>query len=840
MKTLLVKAVQSFLEDFSKENQVFDDFLLIETWVELELKGGKLGEVKFQGQIWPLVWCDCELNLRREINKTENLKAILLLPESGEDDKRLIPLDIRSRSHRQIVIPLGLNYLLAAETGVRWPEKVGLSEYKPSVMRHYDALVKEASGDLINIDISNDQLDELLIQTAFGFEVASGISAKIIRELFIHNAEYSPFPLDLDLLRGQLSKFQVEHIPIILWCAEEPGRARDLLFTSAIMRVENQSGLTPSWGSLQPLLGKLLNFYPQDEALENLSNLSFQAWQLLPTNKRRKLMKQVETQLDAYQTVDIKTYNDMSPRALRAGIQQLAERMAEGKREQETLNQFRKHLFASIESSSLETLEGMDELISWKETLAVVLDDDLDVLEWIKWYIDKGAFADLAALYLKNSGTPKLNQEIEAVLQQFWESRSEINMRFGEAFLGKYEDTIYSPDVIGTHKFLARIVAPLLKSKQRVLFIVLDGLNYPLLIHLVNQLNQHKTQQIGVKKSFTGLSILPSITSSSRKAIFLGERPTDTLDSEDEYAEKAKTTESAALEKFFKGHQVAIHNRTTLTAPGGKSQLFIDISDLNIELVSLVLNEVDEGLKGGNDPKFYNPDELGVLFETLTDGFNTNRRVFLLSDHGHTWHLNKDRRQSDQVPGGGHRHMPLGATDLPPENTLVTTDPEIMPPGVESFAFLYRVGDYFGRQPMRGYHGGVSLEEIVIPCVELSYDGQAMSTDIHFDTSQSESGESVTETEASGLILTLEDGQRIRLDITGLSRQESQALQLLARKGRVNEQQFRKHLNTRRVSGIVSKLMDKLGRSGFDFIEVGPSGSGGTDYIFKKSGTITR
>ena len=68
-----------------------------------------------------------------------------------------------------------------------------------------------------------------------------------------------------------------------------------------------------------------------------------------------------------------------------------------------------------------------------------------------------------------------------------------------------------------------------------------------------------------------------------------------------------------------------------------------------MDLVALVLNEVDEGLKGGNDPKLYNPDDLGVFIEAVTDGFNTNRRVLLLSDHGHTWHLNKDRRQGDQV-----------------------------------------------------------------------------------------------------------------------------------------------------------------------------------------------
>lgn len=84
------------------------------------------------------------------------------------------------------------------------------------------------------------------------------------------------------------------------------------------------------------------------------------------------------------------------------------------------------------------------------------------------------------------------------------------------------------------------------------------------------------------------------------------------------------------------------------------------------------------------------------------------------------------------------------------------------------------------------------------------------------------------------LQLTLPGGQTRVVELPfELDARERLLLQTLARYGQVDEAQLRQRLGTRRVSGLVAGLMEKLARAGLEWIEVGPAGSGGTAYIFR-------
>ena len=834
MSSLLLRAVEHYLGSLSESENVYTDFLLLESEWEAPTEGGKLGVTEFQGEVWPVGWCDCELNLRREVLRSPSGKAVLLFP-AQMDQKQQVPPDIRARSHRRTIHPLGLRHLLAAETGVNWPAEVDYSEWQPSILRHREALAKAASSELLNI--TRNGLERLLLRAAFRLEIEGHTAPEVLVDLYRQPPTQKPLPLELDILKGQLALHGIEGPQIILWAAEDRGRVSEFLITSAMMRVEAQAGLSPSWGALQPLLGKLLQHCSQAEALQSVIDLAWETWKTLPVNDRRSLMAQVERQLEKYQTVDLESYNDTLPRALRYRINQASEAMANGRQVTADLDEMKAHLFARDQQTSLQTLRWMDDMLDWQVVVGEVAASDRSAVEWAQWYREQGAFADLAALRLATSATPKLSQDVQAVLGNYWEARSVVNKSFAQALIADYEAAIYDPGIVGTHKILDKVVLPLMRDGERILLIVLDGLGYTGLIHLVQQLIQDQQRPSGVLTSHAGLSLLPSVTAASRKAIFLGERPTDTLDSEEDYTEKAKTSEQAALEKACKGYQVVLHNRTTLSRPGGKERLFTNISNPGLDLVALVLIEVDEALGSGVEPELHNPQDLGVFYEALTDGLNTGRRVLVVSDHGHTWHRSKDFRQGDQVPSGGQRYMPLKKGEVPPDHTVVTSDPEIVrSEEADSLAFLYRVGDYFGRQPKRGYHGGASLEEVVIPCVELGYGGRPLVPGARPEVKDLAATLKVREpAPTEGIVLTLQDGQRALLDVTGLSHRETQALQLLASFGRANEQQLRQHLGTRRVAGIMSKLMEKLGQAGLDLIEIGSAGPGGAEYIFRKS-----
>ncbi|MBC8249197.1 MAG: hypothetical protein H8E90_05920, partial [Anaerolineales bacterium] len=54
----------------------------------------------------------------------------------------------------------------------------------------------------------------------------------------------------------------------------------------------------------------------------------------------------------------------------------------------------------------------------------------------------------------------------------------------------------------------------------------------------------------------------------------------------------------------------------------------------------------------------------------------------------------------------------------------------------------------------------------------------------------------------------------------------------LAQYGQADEAQLRQRLATRRASGIVAGLIQKLAQAGLDWIELGPMDAGGQTYHF--------
>jgi len=442
MSTLLLKAVQHHLDSLSESGEnVYADFLLLESEWETPDQGGRLGDATFQGQTWPVVWCDCELNLRREILRSPGGKAVLLFPAQAGDQDQQIPPDIRARAHRRTIHPLGLQHLLAAETGVSWPPDVGYDEWRPSILRHRQALA-DAAGPVL-LDVTRNDLERLLVQAAFGLQVQDQTAPELIVALYRRPPAQKPLPLELEILNGQLALADIKAPPIVLWIAEEPGRARTFLVTGAMMRVEQQAGLSPSWGALQPLLGRLLQRHSQSEALQTVIDLAWEAWQHLPANDRRQLMAQVERQLAQYQTVDLQRYNDTLPTALRHRIGQVADEMAAGRRATAALDEMDTHLFSPDERSSIQTLRWMDDLLAWQSAVAEVNASERSAVEWTRWYREQGAFADLAALCLATSATQKLSRQVGDVLESYWDTRSEVNHTFARTLLADYEATIY-------------------------------------------------------------------------------------------------------------------------------------------------------------------------------------------------------------------------------------------------------------------------------------------------------------------------------------------------------------------------------------------------------------
>jgi hypothetical protein len=833
----LIRAIQHHLQPLT--GKVLSDFVLIECAWESDGpdEAGHIADVSFQGENWPVIAFDSELTLRRELLRGGYRHAVLVYRPRKDF---AVPLDIKARSFGGAARILGLRDLLAARTGLDWPPEVDYEDWRPSVARHLDAVVDHVERERKPFfgRVSREQLETLLIRAAFGVTVAGHDTASLLVQLAQAGPTTPPDDLELSLLRRQLAEHVVEHAEIVLWAAEEPGRAQRLLVTGAVMRATHQAGIPPGWGDLAGLRNRLIAgardvTRAEAEAVAQVTDLTLDTLRRLGRTGRR-LAREAERQ-EGVQGLP-PAYNDVLPGALHREIGQLAERMADGDATAAAeVTRLEDHLFAVEEQDALEALSLMAALVRWLDTVASQTAHLTDPIQWAGWYRDQGAYADLTALRLMGlrPRVARLQDSADRLLQRFWEQRDALNRAFARAFLASYEDAIHSLEAVASHRVIERVVQPLLRQEQRVLLVILDGCAYPDYLHLLEALAE---RSIGPREEHLGLSLLPSITSVSRKAIFLAQLPTDPFDTEEEYEEKAKVREEDALKGRLKGYRIEFFNKTRLSE-GGTKPLITAIQG-DAQLVAVIINTIDDHLKTpGASPKLHDLDDLPVFWTAVQEALDTWRTVILTADHGHTWHLGKDRRRGPQSKGGGHRFLPWQKGQPLEDWALESTSDLIQrPPGAVGLAFLYRSGDYLGHQPRPGYHGGVALEEVVVPCVVLARDVPPKAPPAWL---RGEEAAPVAEApppppSPRSVQLTLPSGQTRTVELPfDLEARERLVLQFLAQYGQADEAQLRQHLGTRRVSGIVAGLMEKLARAGLDWIEVGPSGPGGTEYIFR-------
>jgi len=544
----LIRAIQHHLQPLS--GKVLSDFVLIECAWESDGSDevGHIAGVSFQGEDWPVILFDSELALRGELLRGGYRHAVLVYRSR---DDFTVPLDIKARSFGGAARSLGLRDLLAARTSLDWPPEVDYEGWHPTVARHLEALVARVQDERHPLfrQVTREQLEALLVKAAFGITVAGADTAGLLAQLAQAGPTTSPDTLEISLLRRQLAEHRIEHPEIVLWAAEEPARAHRLLVAAAVIRATRQAGVSPGWGDLTSLRNRLIAgvrdvTQAEAEAVAQVTDLAVEALRRLGRTGRR-LAREAERQ-EAVQGLP-PAYNDVLPGALHREIERLAERMAGGDvTATSEVARLEGHLFAPEEQDPLQALHLMAALVRWLEEVDAQTADLIGPIPWASWYRDQGAYADLVALQLMGMlpGVARLQEPADRLLQRFWEQRDALNQTFARLFLAGYGDAIHSLDAVSSHRVIERVVEPALKQGQRALLVILDGCAYPDYLHLLEALAK---RSIGAREEHLGLSLLPSITSVSRKAIFLAGLPADPFDTEEEYEEKVKAREEDAL-----------------------------------------------------------------------------------------------------------------------------------------------------------------------------------------------------------------------------------------------------------------------------------------------------
>ena len=364
------------------------------------------------------------------------------------------------------------------------------------------------------------------------------------------------------------------------------------------------------------------------------------------------------------------------------------------------------------------------------------------------------SFEDWAALYQKLIYWEIQLEDIEDVgMFEILESQKvEANTQFGK-FIDKNYPKWFQPNTeapVMSHTLFKDKIAPQLSKEQPTLLVVIDNLRYDQFKVFEPIINNYYKKDI----ELPFYSILPTATQYARNAIFSGLMPSDMeklfpqfwKNDTDDGGKNLYEEDflKAQLKRLGLSHLNCEYHKITNLKSGKK--LVENFNSLkNNDLTVVVYNFVDmlshsktemDVVKelASNDKAyrslalswFKNSPLLEMIHQAQTLGF----KLILTTDHGTINVKNPSKVVGDRETSLNLRYKTGRSLTYEPKDVLVAKDPKAihLPSITMSSSYIFAKGDLFFAYPnnynhyvsyyRNSYqHGGVSLEEMIIPFV---------------------------------------------------------------------------------------------------------------------------
>jgi CheY-like chemotaxis protein len=369
--------------------------------------------------------------------------------------------------------------------------------------------------------------------------------------------------------------------------------------------------------------------------------------------------------------------------------------------------------------------------------------DDMNHKEWVEVY-KKLVYWELE---IENTEDQSMSEVLES-------QKSEANKNFADFILDNYVDWLNDPKSdrpLLSHQLLKKKVFPLLEEKVPVFFIVIDNLRYDQWKIIEPTIAELFT----VEEDDTYFSILPTTTAYSRNAMFAGMMPLemekynrDIWVGEDDEEKRNAHEEDFLVRNLQKNNLKIKHSYHKIVHVNhGKSLVESTNNLLNNDLNAVVFNFVDMLSHARTDMQMIRelaPDEAAYrsitlswflhspLMDFLKKLADHKVKIVLTTDHGTIRVKRPFKIIGDKNTNTNLRYKQGKNLNFDGKDIFQSRKPEeLQLPKVNvSTSYVFALEDYFFAYPnnynyyVNYYkdtfqHGGVSLEEMIIPVVTL-------------------------------------------------------------------------------------------------------------------------
>lgn len=349
------------------------------------------------------------------------------------------------------------------------------------------------------------------------------------------------------------------------------------------------------------------------------------------------------------------------------------------------------------------------------------------------------------------------DKSMEQVLEM---QKSEANSNFTKFIEDNYEDWLNDPKAekpLLSHQLMKKKVFPLVQDNNSPLFFLLiDNLRFDQWKVIESIISDY----FNIEEESSYFAILPTATSYARNAIFSGMMPSDMakyhrdiwVDDEGDNEDALNNHEADFLKRQIERNRlnISFSYHKILNINQGKALVDNFNNLLKNPLVAVVYNFVDMLSHARTEMgmiKELAPDEAAYrsitkswvehspLLDLLKKIANKKCRLIITTDHGMIRVKNPKRVVGDRNVNTNLRFKQGKNLNLDdkPDHVLVVRQPErfMLPKPNVSTSFMFTTDDYFFAYPnnynhyVNHYrdtfqHGGISLEEMIIPFVYLT------------------------------------------------------------------------------------------------------------------------